>query len=137
MATIGYVAVAAIVDLDLFLNSYVPLLPGLAILWTEIGLGIIASMVAHYLTKRAVAMKGVGIEQNAVMRQMLVTGDFRLLWTVYGGMLLLGLVMTVLSVHFGGVMLSVLVLLFAFPLPMTLDAMNDVYWMRKFQSGAK
>ncbi|MGD0478146.1 MAG: hypothetical protein ABSB29_08275 [Nitrososphaerales archaeon] len=134
--TIGYAVAAVVVGLTLFLNSYVPLIPGLIILWAEISLGFAFSSVARRLTRRAVAMQGIGIEQNPIMRQMLATGDFRLLRAVFTGMALFGLTMTVVFIRIGTVRLSVLVLLFAFPLAFVIDALNDIYWIRRLESEA-
>jgi hypothetical protein len=119
--------------LTLFLHSCVPLLPGPVILWLEIGSGIAVNRVAQQLTKRTIALLGLKIEQNTIVKQMLASGDFRLLWSVYAGMIFIGALVTGISIRIGAVWLAIPLLFFTFPLPVAMDALNDVYWMRRFE----
>jgi hypothetical protein len=128
--TLAYGAAAIVVNLVFLMSTYLPLVPGLTILWVEIAGGLLAGQASHRLTKRAVAMQGVMIEQNPIARSMFATGDFRLRWTVYAGMFFLGAAFSAISIRLSAVMISILVLLPAFTLPMVLDALNDFRELR-------
>lgn len=132
MVTIGYAVLAIAIGLIFFLNSYVTLLPGVIIIWGEIVVGLLANRVAYRLTRRAVALKGLAIEQNSIMRGMLASGNFRLIWAVYSVMVILGAALTWMSFRIGAVQVPELILLPAFTVPLIVDAMNDLYWIRRF-----
>jgi uncharacterized membrane protein len=135
-AILAYAVLAVVADLLLFRDSYVPLLPGLAVVWGEIGLGFAVNRIAFRLTARAIAVKGVSIEANPVMRRMLATGSLKLLWIVWGNMALVGLLVSVVSIRFGDVWLGMLLLIATLPIAMAGDAANDYYWISRVESEA-
>lgn len=128
------VVVAGIVILFFFPQTYLPLATGLSILWGEMALGIAASITAHLLTLRAVAMKGVEIEQNPYTKRMLQRENFHMLWGFYALMVAAGVFLTMTSINQGGVWMGVLVLLLAFPVLTLYDVLNDVVWLRRFEN---
>ena len=130
---IGVIAVALLI-LVLFQGTYIPLVPGLLILWAELGLGFAANRTAHYLTKEAMELKGsTEIEQNPIAKRMYQTGNFDLLRKVYAILAILGAGLTMMSIRQESVWLGLLVLLVIFPIFMIYDMLNDAVWIRRFR----
>ncbi len=133
-ATAIAVTAAGVVILLYFPRIYLPLFSGFTILWGELALGLAASITARRLTVKAVAMKGVEIEQNPFTKRMFQRGSFSMLWGFYALMVAAGAFLAVTSVWEGGVWLGVLVLLLAFPILTLYDVLNDIIWLRRFSS---
>lgn len=116
---------------------FVSLVPGLAILWGEFAVGIAANRVAYRLTKEAIAIKGIGIEQNPLARSMFSRGDFTLLLEVYALMVVVNLFLTIASVLEGAVWVGLLILLLSFPLALIYDMLHDYVWLSRFKASVR
>jgi hypothetical protein len=68
--TATVVVLLGAIVLVLFPARHLQLVPGLLLLWGELVLALGADRVAHSLTKRAIALKGIQAEQNPGARKM-------------------------------------------------------------------
>jgi len=116
---------------------FVSLVPGLVVLWGEFAVGIAANRIAHQLTKEAIALKGIDIEQNPLTRTMFRRGDFGLLLKIYGLMVVVNLFLTLVSILEGAVWVGLLILLLSFPLALTYDMLHDYFWLSRFRASMR
>ena len=116
---------------------FVGLVPGLIVLWGELAVGIAANRVAYRLTKEAIAIEGVGIEQNPLARSMFRNGNFAPLLRVYALMVVVNLFLTIVSSLEGAVWVGLLILLLSFPLALIYDMLHDYIWLSRIKASIR
>jgi hypothetical protein len=112
---------------------YVQLVPGLVVMWGEIVVGLAANRVALHLTRKGIALKGIEGEENSITRRMFEIGNFTKLYLFYGLVVFWGTIFTALSIHLGGVLFEILVLMLLLPIFMGYDMIHDYFWIRRYE----
>lgn len=127
----------ALLGILLLRDVFLPVATGLILVWVEIGLTIASNVGALLLTRRAVSMKGIDIEENPGVRKMFRARKFTRIYLGYALMLLIGASLTLLTLLLGVITIAVPIVLLVVVVWFWLDLVNDVIYMGRIEKEEK
>ena len=121
----------AAIMIAFFRTVLFPILQGLVILWIGIGLALVSNIGAFVLTKRAVAMQGVGVEDNPDAKEMFAKQKFTPLYASFAFIVGVGVLLSAVSLITGILPVGLLIVVMSIAIWFWLDLLNDAYQMSK------
>lgn len=121
----------AAIMIAFFRTVLFPILQGLVILWIGIGLALVSNIGAFVLTKRAVAMQGVGVEDNPDAKEMFAKQKFTPLYASFAFIVGVGVLLSAVSLITGILPVGLLIVVMSVAIWFWLDLLNDAYQMSK------
>ena len=121
----------AAIMIAFFRTVLFPILQGLVILWIGIGLALVSNIGAFVLMKRAVAMQGVGVEDNPDAKEMFAKQKFTPLYASFAFIVGVGVLLSAVSLITGILPVGLLIVVMSVAIWFWLDLLNDAYQMSK------
>ena len=121
----------AAIMIAFFRTVLFPILQGLVILWIGIGLALVSNIGAFVLTKRAVAMQGVGVEDNPDAKEMFAKQKLPPLYASFAFIVGVGVLLSAVSLITGILPMDLLIVVMSIAIWFWLDLLNDAYQMSK------